>query len=230
MCGRYFLDASIADIEHFIGPLVSNIRLKARYNIAPQQPVPVVRQNNQGQRSLDLLRWGLVPAWSAGPQSRFSMINARAETVAEKPAYRNAFRYRRCVLPASGFYEWRAAGKAPKQPFVIRRRDQQPLLLAGLWEDWSDSHGNALSSCSIIVTNANSAIASIHQRMPVLLQQDDLARWLDPKIQHTADLMPLLKPCASDLLEIYPVNRAINNIHSEGVELIQVETEQQELF
>lgn len=229
MCGRYFIEASLDEIEQAVGELASSVRLQPRYNITPEQPVPIVREDATGKRHLVLVRWGLVPAWSKGPDRRFSMINARAETVAEKPAYRSPLRYRRCLVPASGFYEWRAGGRGPKQPFVIRRADHRPLWFAGLWEHWMGEQGSELESCSIIVTEANQALRPIHERMPVILQPGDFAAWLDRGHQHTDDLLPLLIPCDPRLLEVYPVGREVNNPQHDSPALIEP-VESGELF
>jgi len=223
MCGRYFLEASLQDIEAVVGPLTCRIRLQPRYNIAPEQPIPVVRNDAMGERRLDLVRWGLVPSWSKGPDRRYSMINARAESIAEKPAFRAALRYRRCLVPASGFYEWRPTGRGHKQPFVIRRADRGLLMFAGVWEQWMDPHGNELESCSIVVTEANEAVRPVHDRMPVILEEPNLAYWLDRGHQHTDDLVPLLKPSNPQDLEVYRVSREVNNPEQEGSRLIQPE-------
>lgn len=221
MCGRYFIDAKLEDIEQLVGPLSSRVRLQPRYNIAPEQPVAVIHADATAARHLTFMRWGLIPGWSKGPDRRFSMINARAETVAEKPAYRSAIRYRRCLIPASGFYEWRAG--AHKQPFVIRRTDQQLMMFAGLWEDWMGPDGSEISSCSIIVTEANAAVRPVHERMPVILDRKDFAHWLDRSEQHSKDVLPLLKPCEPQVLEVYPVSREVNNPQHDGPRLIQSE-------
>lgn len=225
MCGRYFLDASLDEIEAMLGPLAGAAPLKASFNIRPEQSIPVLRNNALNQPRLDLLRWGLVPSWSKGPDRRFSMINARAETVAEKPAYRAPLRYRRCLIPASGFYEWRPTGRGKKQPFVIRRADRSLLMFAGLWEHWMGTDGSELESCSIIVTGANAALKPIHERMPVILEKPSLAYWLDRGHQHTDDLLPLLRPCDPQELEVYRVSREVNNPAQDGARLIRPETD-----
>ena len=184
--------------------------LAARYNIAPTQAVPVVRENPLGRREMVLLRWGLIPGWSKGPDSRFSMINARAETVAQKPAYRNAFRYRRCLIPADGFYEWQVAG-GNKQPYVLRPRDHRPLALAGLWEHWQDADGNEIESCTILVANANAQVRPVHERMPVIMSPQSFDLWLDIRSQKAPPLETLLAVQQAPELEIYPVSRAVNS-------------------
>lgn len=223
MCGRFFLDAELDELDELVGPFVEADRLAPRYNIAPSQPIPVVREDALGNRQLKLLHWGLVPTWSKGPDPHYSMINARAETLAEKPAYRAAFRYRRCLIPASGFYEWHPTGRGLKQPYVIRRADHAPLFMAGLWEHWMGADGSELESCSIVVTAANKVVAPVHERMPVILDPANYGIWLDRNHQHTDDLMALLRPCDPDLLEVYPVSREVNNPQNEGARLIQPE-------
>lgn len=221
MCGRFFLDVELAEIDALVGPLASADWLAPRYNIAPSQPIPVVREDAMGARQLKLLHWGLVPSWSKGPDPHYSMINARAETLAEKPAYRAAFRYRRCLIPASGFYEWRPTGRGLKQPYAIRRSDHAPFFMAGLWEHWMGADGDELESCSIVVTRANAKVATVHERMPVILDASNYAIWLDRNHQHTDDLDALLRPCDPDLLEVYAVSREVNNPQKDGPRLIQ---------
>jgi len=221
MCGRFFLDATPDEVEALLGPLASAVQLAPRYNIAPGQPVPAVHEDALGARHLVLLHWGLVPSWSDGPDPRYSMINARAETVAEKPAYRAAIRYRRCLLPASGFYEWHPTGRGHKQPYAIRRVDRRPFAMAGIWEHWLGADGSELRSCSILVTTANATLSPIHERMPVILARQDHDRWLDRNLQHPDELQALLRPCPDDWLEAYPVGREVNNPQHDGRALIQ---------
>ena len=209
MCGRYFLHSTADKLSTLFGEMPMPV-LEARYNIAPTQPVPVIRQNPAGRREMVLVRWGLIPAWSKGPDSRFSMINARVETVAQKPAYRSAFRYKRCLIPADGFYEWRAAA-AGKQPYALRPRDGRPLAFAGLWDHWQDADGNELESCTILVREANAQVRPVHERMPVIMTPDSFDLWLDIHAQKPQPLETLLAVQQAPELEIYPVNRAVNN-------------------
>lgn len=219
MCGRYFLHSTADKLSALFGEMPMPV-LEPRYNIAPSQPVPVVRQNPAGRREMVLLRWGLVPSWSKGPDSRYSMINARAETVAQKPAYRSAFRYKRCLIPADGFYEWRAAGKG-KQPYVLRPRDGRPLALAGLWEHWQDADGNELESCTILVREANSQVKAVHERMPVIMTPDSYDLWLDTHAQKPQPLETLLAVQQAPELDIYPVGRAVNNPKADSAALLE---------
>jgi len=219
MCGRYFLHSTADKLTSLFGEMPMPL-LEPRYNIAPTQPVPVVRQAASGKREMVLLRWGLIPSWSKGPDSRFSMINARVETVAQKPAYRNAFRYRRCLIPADGFFEWRAEGPN-KQPYVLRPRDGRTLALAGLWEHWQDADGNEIESCTVLVRAANAQVRPVHERMPVVLAPQSYDLWLDIRSQKPQPLETLLAVQQAPDLEIYPVSRALNNPKSDSPALLE---------
>jgi putative SOS response-associated peptidase YedK len=218
MCGRYFLHSSADKLAKLFGEMPMPL-LEPRYNIAPTQPVPIVRQDHNGRREMVLVRWGLIPAWSKGPDSRFSMINARVETVAQKPAYRNAFRYRRCLVPADGFYEWRSAG-GKKQPFVLRPSDGRPLALAGLWEHWQDADGNELASCTILVGEADAQVKKVHERMPVVVDPAAFDLWLDIRSQKPQPLETLLAAQRAPALTVYSVGRAVNNPRLDQPDLI----------
>ena len=184
MCGRFTLRAPASVIaEQF--SLFEVPWLKPRFNIAPTQPVPVVRMTPQQaapQRQFVFLHWGLVPSWAKDPTIGNRMINARAETVADKPAFRTALRRRRCLIVADGFYEWQTAGKR-RQPMFIHIRDDRPLAFAGLWESWEGADHSALESCTILTTAANDLVRPIHDRMPVIVAPEDYADWLDPAVQ-----------------------------------------------
>ena len=219
MCGRYFLHSTADKLSTLFGEMPMPV-LEARYNIAPTQPIPIVRQSPAGRREMALVRWGLIPSWSKGPDSRYSMINARVETVAQKPAYRSAFRYKRCLIPADGFYEWRAAG-AGKQPYVLRPRDGSPMALAGLWEHWQDADGNELESCTILVREANAQVKAVHERMPVIMGRDSFDLWLDIHAQKPQPLETLLAVQQAPELEIYPVSRAVNNPKADSGSLLE---------
>ena len=219
MCGRYFLHSSADKLTRLFGEMPMPL-LEPRYNIAPTQPVPIVRQGTTGRREMALVRWGLIPGWSKGPDSRYSMINARVETVAQKPAYRNAFRYRRCLIPADGFYEWRPAGGA-KQPYVLRPRDGRPLALAGLWEHWQDADGNEIESCTILVGAADARVGRIHDRMPVVISPGSFDLWLDIHSQKPQPLETLLAAQQAPELEIYPVAKAVNSPKNDSARLLE---------
>ena len=213
MCGRFTRHTDSAVFaERFDATLQTDLPLS--YNIAPSQAVLVARVNAENVRELVALRWGLVPGWSKGPDNRYSMINARAETVAEKPAYRTAFKQRRCLFAADGFYEWKRDGQR-KQPFYIGLRDEQPFAMAGLWEYWQGEDGTAIESCAVITTDANELVADIHDRMPVILDPADYATWLSPGIDEPAArkelLTSLLKPFAPERMRTYPVSTRVNS-------------------
>lgn len=208
MCGRFTSLLSpelLAAIYEIFGLPEST----PRYNIAPSQPVSIVRQNVAGQRELATVKWGLIPSWAKDPSIGHSLINARGETVAEKPSFRAAFKHRRCIIPASGFYEWVAVGGA-KQPWYIKGYEDRPLSLAGLWEHWPSPDGSVIETCSIITTTANELMAPIHDRMPVILPTKSIATWLDDNAKPD-DVKDLLRPCASEMLATYTVSNLVNN-------------------
>jgi putative SOS response-associated peptidase YedK len=190
------------------------------YNLAPTQTVLAVRKAEEDARELVPLRWGLVPSWSKGPDNRHSMINARAETVDSKPAYRNAFKHRRCLIPAEGFYEWKAVGKA-KTPFLIRRKDGEPFGMAGLWESWRSKEGETIESCTIIVTDANTLVREGHDRMPVILSREGYAAWLDTEYKDADGLRALLRPADPEPWTLVEVSRKVNSPKNDSPELIK---------
>jgi putative SOS response-associated peptidase YedK len=199
--------------------VASAFTFKPSYNVAPSQAVLACRAAEMGWRELVPLRWGLVPHWAKEPKTGYSMTNARAETVAVKPAYRSAFRKRRCLIPADGFYEWKP-GKPRKQPYYIHRQDNQPFAFAGLWEHWEKDR-KVIDTCTIVVTAANELIGAIHDRMPVILPPESYDLWLDPVVQDADKLLPLLKPYPVKELEAYPVSTKVNAPVNNGAELIE---------
>ncbi|TVQ86564.1 MAG: SOS response-associated peptidase [Chromatiaceae bacterium] len=191
------------------------------YNVAPTQRVLALRTGADGSRELVRLRWGLVPAWSRGPDPRYSMINARAENVHERPAWRGPWRGRRCLIPAEGFYEWRRTAQG-RQPHLIHRADGAPFCMAGLWDRWQDPAGDVvIESCSILVTGANDLIAPLHDRMPVILAVGQYADWLDPACQEHTRRRGWLVPAASAGWVSHPVSPAVNNPRNDGPHLLQ---------
>ncbi len=208
MCGRFTLRTPAKEIAQAFRVTAPDI--EPRYNIAPSQPVAAVRRKPDREgRELAMLRWGLVPFWADDPQVAYKMINARAETVAKKRAFRKAFAQRRCLIVADGFYEWQKTGEG-KQPFLIHMKDDGPFAFAGLWEHWKGD-GEEIESCTIIVTEANNLLKSIHERMPVILAPADYDVWLDPTCEDWDRLQEMLKPFPSSELEAYAVGRAVNN-------------------
>jgi len=219
VCGRFFLDADLDTlVDHFrVERLAFPVGAYRRYNIAPTQTAPVVRQG-PGGRTLALLRWGLVPFWADDPKLGTRMINARAERVAQAPAYRHAFRRRRCLVPASGFYEWRP-GAGGKQPYAIVPAQAPLFAFAGLWERWEKGE-TPLESFTLIVTDANAALRPIHDRMPVILRAEDYALWLDPRTD-PARLQALLRPAEDAAVRAYPVSQRVNDPRHDDPDLIR---------
>ena len=216
MCGRFSLTSSTEQLaEKFEVPV--DFELKPRYNIAPGQAVCVVRG---AKRELAHTRWGLVPHWARDPAVGHRMINARSETVAEKPAFREALRRRRCLLPADGFYEW-AGTSAGKQPYYIRLHDESPFAMAGLWESWQGAGDEPLETCTILTTDAAPRIEHLHARMPVILGRADFETWLDPALQDPEPLLPLLVPTQSERLSFHPVSTRVNQVRFDDTECLR---------
>jgi putative SOS response-associated peptidase YedK len=224
MCGRYELHSHPAAIALAFG-LAHSPDLQARYNIAPMTDVPIVRVAADGHRELVHVRWGLVPRWSKDPSIGARMINARGETIADKPSFQIPYRRHRCLLPADGFYEWqrfatRSAGPDDKrkQPMHIGTADGSLFGLAGLFERWRAEDGTVLDTCAIVTTEANSLLASIHDRMPVIIAPDDYARWLDPANPDVADL---IAPYPSSAMASYPVSPRVNSVRNDDATLLE---------
>ena len=217
MCGRFIQRASGEDLAERFHLAAVPAAVTPRYNLAPSQAVWTVRAA-AGGRELVALRWGLVPAWAPEPRTAYHTHNARAETAAEKPTYRAAFRRRRCLIPADGFYEWQTVGKG-KQPYCIAPADGRPLAFAGLWERW-ERDGQVLETGTILVVPANARMAPIHDRMPAILDPAAEARWLDPELTDPAALQPLLVPCPPERLRVWPVRPAVNATRLDGPDLM----------
>lgn len=212
MCGRFTLRASPGVIAEQFG-LFEAPDFAARYNIAPSQPVPVVRlrpADPEGRRELVLLRWGLVPSWADDPSIGNRLINARAESAARKPAFRKAFVRRRCLVVADGFYEWQGVGRS-KRPYLIRMRDERPFAFAGLWESWDGADHSHIESCTILTTEANALVRPLHDRMPVVIAPEDYARWLDASDEAAERAGALLRPFAAEPMVAIPVSTRVNN-------------------
>lgn len=226
MCGRFVSKSTPSDIaERFGVDEVAVENDEPDYNVAPRARIMVVRELDE-RRVLSRLRWGLIPSWARDPGVGDRMINARAETIAEKPAYRRAFAKRRCIIPADGFYEWKVVGppsspkgRPKKQPMYIHRRDGEPVALAGLWEVWkvpdgadvADDGDGRVRSCVIVTTSANPLLIPVHDRMPVVLPESAWRRWLDPE-EDPGGLAGLLRPAPDDWFEAYPVSARVNRL------------------
>ena len=209
MCGRFTLFEPDKILSREFG--VSGFpTLSPRYNIAPSQPVATVRAAPAGSgREVALLRWGLIPSWSKDPAIGNRLINARAETVREKPSFRNAFRRHRCLIPASGFYEWQRQERG-KQPYFVRMRNERVFAFAGLWDRWESPDEGAIETCTILTISANAVLAPIHDRMPVIVPTMEYDRWLDPSLKDPDSLAPLLVPFPPEEMLAFPVSPRVN--------------------
>jgi putative SOS response-associated peptidase YedK len=219
MCGRFTLNQSPEALAEIFD--VQQVpHLAAEYNIAPTQMVATVRQNPESEkREFKQLHWGLIPSWAKDPKMGVKLINARAETAAQKPAFRSAFKHRRCLVLADGFYEWqRQQGK--KQPFYFRLQDGQPFAFAGLWERWETPTNDEIISCTILTTAANELLQPIHERMPVILEPQDYDLWLDSQVQTPETLQPLLRSYLAPAMTAYPVSTLVNNSRHNSSECI----------
>ncbi len=218
MCGRYEVHSPVEEIaRQFDATLIDPAEdLPPRYNVAPSLKVPVVRFRHE-RRELAALSWGLLPSWAKNPKMH-RPINARAETLFDKPSFRNAIARRRCLIPADGFYEWqeRASGK---QPWHISMIDKRTFAFGGIWEYWAQADVLPVLSCAIIVTEANALLAKIHERMPVIIAREDYERWLDPELSDPTEIQKMLVPYPADEMQAYPVGLQINNARNEGPEL-----------
>ncbi len=219
MCGRFTLFAPEGMLSRMFH--VDDVPAMApRYNIAPSQDVAAARISPEsGRRELAMLRWGLVPSWAKDPAAGNRMINARAETLQEKPAFRNAFRRRRCLVPASGFYEWQKQG-ARKQPWYVSLRDGNPFAIAGLWERRDMEDGSVLETCTLITTAANDVILPLHDRMPVIVAPEGYDLWLSPDLKETAPLAALLRPFPPEEMRAVAVGLRVNDPHHESKDCI----------
>jgi len=220
MCGRFTQQRPTAELAEMFDaePLVE--ASEPRFNVAPSQGIVAIVRPPEDRRLLTTLRWGLIPSWAEDPKVGYKMINARAESVFTSPAFRTSIRKKRCLIPADGFYEWRRQAEGPKQPYLIHRPDGQPLALAGIWSTWKEPEsGDWLRSCAIVTTTPNELMASIHDRMPVILPESAWDRWLDPELDDIAELRDLLVPFVADELEAYPVSLMVNSTRNDGADL-----------
>lgn len=222
MCGRFTLRTAAPEVARAFRLIGTSGELTPRYNIAPSQMVAAVRVAGANVRQLVFLRWGLVPAWADDPAIGNRMINARAETVTEKPSFRKAFAVHRCLILADGFFEWQKTGttaKAPKQPYFITMRDHCPFAFAGLWER-NTRCGEPIETCTIITTVANDLMRPLHERMPVIVPADQHELWLDPAVHESERLLPLLVPYDSHAMQATPVSQLVNNPRNDSAACI----------
>ena len=226
MCGRYTLMAEEEELArkflliYLSREVVEN--LQPRYNITPSQSIVAIRSSKpDGGREASLFSWGLVPFWAKDAKIGYKMINARSETAAEKPSFRAAMKSRRCIIPASGFYEWqRPENSTRKQPYYFAARNGEPFAMAGLWERWKSPEGTVLESCSILTTSANDIMAPIHDRMPVLLEERDFDLWLVPNESRSESIRPLFRPFPAGPMSRVPISTLVNSPKNNGPELI----------
>lgn len=214
MCGRITFRASGKEVAVLFA-LAREPELRPRYNISPTQTIGIVRATPDGGRELVPLRWGLIPSWAKDPAIGARCINARAETAAEKPAFRTALRKRRCLIPVDGFYEWTKGGRGKKQAYHIRMADGRPFALAGLWEEWHAADGEVVETFTILTTEANAVLSPFHDRMPVVIPVEHHALWLDPAVQDVEKLRPLLVPYPAEEMTATPVGPLVNNARND---------------
>ena len=238
MCGRFVSASNPERISEYFGATFDAEELGVNHNVAPTQDIYAVVADPDGTRHVQTFHWGLIPVWAKDRKLGQRMINARAESLGEKAAYKGVFRRHRCLIPMDGFYEWQAgspkgpvtkSGKPRKQPMYVQRLDGQPLAVAGLWSSWKDPAGGGgeglwLHSATVVTTDANATMQPIHDRMPVILPESVWDQWLDPSNDDTASLSELLVPAADDLLAVHPVGVDVNSVRSNGPQLIEPDT------
>lgn len=219
MCGRFTLTINPADLQDAFSNYHFPVRFAPRFNIAPSQPILAIPNDNK--LAADFFVWGLIPMWAKDPTIGSRLINARGETLAEKPSFRGSYRHKRCLILADGFYEWKSVGdKKTKTPYYIHMQDRQPFAMAGLWDTWESPDGSSLKTCTIITTTPNELMETIHDRMPVILHPRDYAKWLDAAPQTPENLQPLIKPFNADAMSAYPVSTLVNKPANDMPELV----------
>lgn len=219
MCGRFTLTINPADLQDAFSNYNFPVRFAPRFNIAPSQPILAIPNDNK--LAADFFVWGLIPMWAKDPTIGSRLINARGETLAEKPSFRGSYRHKRCLILADGFYEWKSVGdKKTKTPYYIHMQDRQPFAMAGLWDSWESPDGSSLKTCTIITTTPNELMETIHDRMPVILHPRDYAKWLDAAPQTPENLQPLIKPFNADAMSAYPVSTLVNKPANDTPELV----------
>ncbi|MBX9772486.1 MAG: SOS response-associated peptidase [Candidatus Obscuribacterales bacterium] len=228
MCGRYTLARSQQELSERFGVRQLFIDLSPRYNIAPTQKVPVVLKQDD-ERTIENLQWGLIPGWVKDLRATKPLINARVETLAEKNSFKNSLVKRRCIVPADGFYEWRKMG-SKKQPLFIHGKENQILAFAGIWDEWKNDEGVPIRTFSIITTDANKTMASVHDRMPVILAPDAEGLWLDLERKDPAELISLLGPSPDDYIEMHEVSPKVNSVKEDSPDCIEPVSQQLRLF
>jgi putative SOS response-associated peptidase YedK len=218
MCGRYRLSCRKQIIEEYFDASDWQDDWSLRFNIAPMQPVPVIRQHpKESVRQISTMRWGLIPNWARDASIASGTINAKSETVANKPAFRDPLRLRRCLIPADGFYEWKRTGRS-KQPFCFEVNHGELFAFAGIWDGWKNPDGQWIKTCSILTTSPNAVAAAVHDRMPVILDPSSYDLWLDPGMQNVVAISELLKPHDARLMRCYPVSSRLNHVTNDDAD------------
>ncbi len=219
MCGRFTLTVDPAELRQDFSAYTFPSEFAPRFNIAPSQPVLAIP--NDDRNEADFFVWGLIPMWAKDPAIGNRLINARGETLAEKPAFRGSLKYKRCLILADGFYEWKSGpGRKTKTPFFIHMKDRKPFAFAGLWDSWNSPDGSLIKSCTIITTEPNDLMTLIHNRMPAILHPREYAQWLDPSPQTPDQLKPLIKPYPAEAMDAYPVSPLVNKPSNDMPELV----------
>jgi len=219
MCGRFTLTVNPADLQDTFSNYSFPKKFAPRFNIAPSQPVLAIP--NDDKFTADFFLWGLIPMWAKDPTIGSRLINARGETLAEKPSFRGSYRHKRCLILADGFYEWKTFGqKKSKTPYFIHMKDRQAFAIAGLWDSWASPDSSSIKTCTIITTAPNELMEMIHERMPVILHPRDYAKWLDPAPQTPESLQLLIKPFEADAMSAYPVSTLVNKATNDTPEMV----------
>ena len=219
MCGRFTLTVDPAELQEQFENYNFPPKYAPRFNVAPTQPVLAIP--NDGENTADFFVWGLIPMWAKDPGIGSRLINARGETLAEKPAFRGSLKYKRCLILADGFYEWKSAeARKSKTPYFIHMKDHKPFAFAGLWDSWNSPDGSLVKSCTIITTEPNELVSIIHNRMPVILHPRDYAKWLDTSPQTPDQLKPLIKPFPTEEMTAYPVSTLVNKTENDTAQLV----------
>ncbi len=220
MCGRFTLTLDPADVKEMYSNASFPGKFAPRFNIAPSQAILAIP--NDGKNQADFFLWGLIPSWAKDASIGSRMINARGETLAEKPSYRGVYKYKRCIIPADGFYEWKSQpGTKVKTPYFIHMKDGRPFAFAGLWDEWHSAEGSPLRTCTIITTGPNTLMTPIHDRMPVILRPESYADWLDTAPRSPETLQALIAPFPADAMEAYPVSALVNSPANDRAECLQ---------
>ena len=219
MCGRFTLTVNPAELQGAFSDYTFPPQFAPRFNIAPTQPVLAIP--NDGSSHADFFAWGLIPSWAKDPAIGNRLINARGETLAEKPSFRGSYKYKRCLILSDGFYEWKQVpGSKTKVPHFIHMKDRQPFAFAGLWDEWNSPDGSQIHSCTIVTIEPNELMAQLHNRMPVILPPDAYAQWLDPSPRTPDSLQAFIKPYATEEMGAYPVSTLVNNPKNNRAECI----------